>query len=86
MIRHTNLTLQETELKTLEPRGWGQILPTTRTQLIHSQITYSELTRGNMYSRVDVSARFFFISQLLTQILCKIEPNCMNREFESYID
>lgn len=36
MIRHTNLTLQKTKLKTLEPRGRGQILPTTRTQ--HSLI------------------------------------------------
>ncbi len=32
MIRHTNLSLQKTELKTLEPRGWGQILPTTHKQ------------------------------------------------------
>ncbi len=32
MIRHTNLSLQKTELKALEPRGWGQILPTTHKQ------------------------------------------------------
>lgn len=63
MIRHTNLTLQKTKLKTLEPRGRGQILPTTRTQ--HSlicewitQVIHTQIRSQIIFKDINVDFQF----------------------------